>query len=444
MASARPTVSLSLRDAILLAVRSNPHVLTSQLTYAAQKFNTCVQQWEFYPHYNLQAGAIAGPNGYNISPSVSLQTPIGTQLSLTQTNSYTDHVKPGLSLQIVQPLLRGFGSAVVEAALNNAKDTELISKLNVEGALRGTVTEVIHAYLDVVAAEKQVEIDRDAIKRAEVAVTQTKLYIKAGHKAGNEIVTVKANVASAKTQYANDKNMLWRTRYALLTAIGVDPNAPIRFTELNLGELSMKYHLPSLEEAKRLVLKNDIQYQVDQITLHGPTSRNVLLAEDNARWQLNLTGVAATGNGTVGLFNGVNQQRSIGLVLQVPINDQTRKQAVVNATIAMKQAELALKQERFDKETAAINHWNTVNSVKLAWEYAQEAEAYQAKTYHVSYQKYMHGLIDSLELQTAQLQWIQAQQILLAARVNYLKALVSLDYLTGHTLVTWQLKTRLE
>ncbi len=47
----------------------------------------------------------------------------------------------GLSLQIMQPLMRGFGKAVVEASLNNAKDSEVISRLNIEGTLRTTVTQ---------------------------------------------------------------------------------------------------------------------------------------------------------------------------------------------------------------------------------------------------------------------------------------------------------------
>ncbi len=54
----------------------------------------------------------------------------------------------------MQPLLRGFGPAVVQAALNNAVDSETIAKLNVENALRTTITAVINAYLDVVMAQK--------------------------------------------------------------------------------------------------------------------------------------------------------------------------------------------------------------------------------------------------------------------------------------------------
>jgi outer membrane protein TolC len=310
---------------------------------------------------------------------------------------------------------------------------------------------VVNAYLDVVTAERTIVIDQDAVKRAETAVEQTKLFIKAGHKAGNEIITVEANVASAKTQLENDKNNLDQARYALLTAIGLDPNTKIHFTTLNVDALLHKYNLPTKEQTKELILKNDIQYQTDQITLYGPTTRSLMVAQDNTRWKLNVTGNATTGNGAGGgqsagfnsLFNGANQSQSLSITLQIPIDDQLSQQAVVNAKISLKQAQIALLQEKWSKETSAINGWNSVTSAKHALGYAENAELLQEKTYNVSYQKYLHGLIDSLELQTAQLQLIQAQQVLLAARIYYLKALVNVDFLIGNTLKTWDVKVRL-
>lgn len=461
-AFAKTPLTLSLHDAILLAVRNNPNVQSQQLSYLVERFNLFVQQWEFSPHYSLQASATAGrasvPNepfttthGLNVQPGVSLLTPIGTQISLSGSNQETSHYNPGLSLQIMQPLMRGFGSAVVEAALNNAKDTECISRLEIEGVLRNTITSVIGAYLDVVNAERTVVIDQSALERAEKSVQQTKIYIKAGHLAGNELVTVQANEASAKSQLVNDQNNLVQTRYALLAAIGLDPNLEVKFTTLDIDKLIKLYRLPSEEQAKALILNNDIQYQVDQITLHGSTARNLLVAEDNTRWQLNLTANAETGNGSGGgqsagvnsLFNGVNQGQSIGLTLQVPIDDQLSKQALFSAKIALKQAELALLQEKWTKQTSAINGWHLVGSAKNSLKFALDAEKYQEKTYNVSYQKYMHGLIDSLELQTAQLQLIQSQQQLLSSEISYVKSLVNMDLLTGHTLRTWGLKVRL-
>lgn len=428
------TRKLSLDDAILLAVRENPNVVSSRLSDTMQKFSLHVQEWQFSPHYAFQVTGKLGAGGVIAQPGVSLLTPIGTQLSLSAINTE-------VSAQIMQPLMRGFGTAVVEAALENAKDSDVISKLNVEGTLRTTVTSVINAYLDIMMSEQSIKIDREALQRAQKSVEQTKLYIKAGHKAGNELVTVKANVASAESQLENGLNNLMQAKYALLTAIGIDPNTNIKFDKLNVPALIKKYHLPSIAQAKKLVLKNDIQYQVDNITLHGSTSRNVLLAKDNARWQLDLT-LNAGSNGS-GVFGYNTPLQNVNLTLNVPIDNQSNKQAILNAEISLKQAELGLMQEKWSKETSAINGWNTTVSAERSMHFAEDAAQLQDKTYHISYQKYLHGLIDSLELQSAQNQLIQSQQTLLGAQVGYVKALVNMDMLTGHTLKTWNIGVRL-
>ena len=179
----------------------------------------------------------------------------------------------------------------------NARDSLIITRLNTEGVLRNTVTEVINAYLTIVQAEHTVKIDEDTVQRALTSVRQTRLFIQAGRKAGNELITVKANAASAKSRLENDRNNLLQARYALLQAIGLDPNSDIHFSSLDIEKLIQQYHLPTLSAAKQAALKNDISYQTEIITLYGQQARNLLSAEDNTRWQLNLEGNIATGNG---------------------------------------------------------------------------------------------------------------------------------------------------
>lgn len=451
---------LSLKEAILLATRENPNVQQAQLNEIEQKFALEVAGWQFQPHYQMTAVASTNRVVYgnvrqtaktwSVQPQATWLSPVGTQVTVTSANNVTNQYNPTLTVQIVQPLMRGFGKAIVEASLYNAMDSEKISRMNVEGALRTTVTSVINAYLDVVSAANTVKIDADALQRAEVSVQQTKLFIKAGRKAGVELVTVQAEVANAETKLENDKNNLDQARYALLTAIGIDPNTKVTFSNIDVPSLIDKYSTPTLEDTKRLTLENDIQYQVDQITIQGATKRSLLIAEDNTRWQLNLTGTGALGGGTGGgqnagfssLTNGANQTQGAALSLTIPINDKSAEQGVVNAKISLREAATALRQEKWAKETNAINGWNTIFSAERALHFAEDAEALQAKTYKISFQKYSYGLIDSVELQTVQQQLIARQQSLLDARISYLKALVNLDQQIGRTLNTWALQVR--
>ena len=199
-----------------------------------------------------------------------------------------------------------------------------------------------------------------------------------------------------------------------------------------------------------MILENDIQYQIDQVTLQGSLKRSLLSAEDNTRWQLNLTVNSSVGGGSGGgessglnsLVNGVNEKNSALLNLTIPIDDALAKLTLASTKIALREAEIALRQEKWGKETSIIDNWNTVYSAERAKRFAENAETLQGKTYHVSVQKYSYGLIDSLELQTAQQQFSAAQQVSLNAKINYLKALIRLDLLIGTTLKTWNIKVK--
>lgn len=459
---AEPTRTISLQDAIYLAVRENPSVQQAQLNHVISKYSLDLQQWQFKPHFSFQATSSTNrnysvtQNGYVSENSSGAQlgaswlSPIGTEVKIASNNNVSDHYNPELSLQIMQPLMRGFGKPIVEAALFNARDSEKVSRLNVEGTLRATITSVISAYLDVISAQGALDIDLDALKRANVSLEQTKLFIKAGHKAGVELVTVQAEVANAQTKIESDKNNLQQVRYALLAAIGIDPNSPVNFEKINVVQLIHKYHVPTLDLVKDAVLENDIQYQVDQITLAGATKRSLLQAENDAKWKLDLTVNSSTGGGSGGgqnsgvnsLVNGVNQTNSAMLTLTVPIDDHAAKTAIATAKIALQEAQIVLRQEKWSKETTAINTWNNIFSAERSLHFAELAEKLQAKTYQDSYKKYSYGLIDGLVLQTAQQQLVQSQRALVDARINYLKSLAGLDLLMGNTLKTWEVKVR--
>jgi outer membrane protein len=453
---------LSLQDAIFLSLRENPNVLQTELNQVLQKYAVLLSEWHFKPQYTLSAKTTSirnysvteqgfvSENSSGMSAGVSLLTPYGTEATFSPSIDQSDHFHPGVTLAVVQPLLRGFGRPIVEAELLNARDNEKISHLNMQNTLRLTVTTVINAYLDVLAAQKNLEVDRQALQRAQISLGQTKAFIKSGRKAGVELVAVDADAARARTNIENDKNALKQARFSLLLAIGVDPNATFTFENIDVTKLIAKYKIPPLDVAKQLVLENDIQYQTDQITLEGATQRALLQAEDAKRWKLDINASASSGNGVGGgenaglrsLVNGINQTSMISLNLTVPIDDRAAKIGYENAKIALKQSGIAIREERYAKEINAITGWNNIFSAQRALQFAEDAAKLQKETYQISFQKYGVGLTDSLQLQNSQQQLIFAEQALNAARINYLKALVNYDLMLGHTLLTWQIPLR--
>lgn len=450
---------LSLQEAILLSVRKNPNVQISQLNQVMQKFNLAVQEWEFHPHYSIQAShktsktystipdARVTSNVSGVNPTATLLTPIGTKVTLASVNDATTHYNPGLSLEIMQPLMKGFGRPIVESELYNAMDSEKISCLNVQGDLRNTITAVINAYLDVISAEHTLEVDQQALNRAKISVQQTKDFIKFGNKAGAELITVKASMANMITRIEADKNALDQARYALLTTIGIDPDTEISFSNIDVNKLIKKYHVPTLNDSKKMILENDIQYRISEIMLQGAAKRAVVNAKDNTRWQLDLILDASVGHSSGGgqhaginsLVNGINRTNSATLNLSIPIDDQVAKNQLASAIIALHQSQIALQQQKWLIQTNVINSWKNIFSTMRSVNYAEDAEKLQLQTYQMTSKKYSFGLIDGLELQTAQQELITAQKALVENKISYLKELANLDNLTGMTLKTWDI-----
>lgn len=454
---------LTLDDAIYLSIRKNPNVQQAQLNYVMQKYALGVQEWEFQPHYSFQATTTSthtysitpqgnvSKNETGFQPTVSFLTHIGTQISLTQTNNINKHYNPGLTFQVIQPLLKGFGRAITEVELRNAKDSEIISKLNVEQSINETVNSVISGYLDVISAQNNYEIDKKYLERSNSIYQATNQLIKSGHKAEMEMVSVQADLASAQSKIETDKNNIEQSKYNLLTTIGINPETAVKIQDSDIDKIIRKYHVPDLSEAKLLVLKNDIPYQINLITVNHLLKNNLLVAQNNAKWDLNLTANASTGgNPQGGQFSGLNSivngtyvTNSVILNLKVPIDNRELKNAITNAKIAIREARIGLKQQKWSIIATTTNSWNTIYSNKQSLLFAKKAVEYQYQNYDINYKKYTHGLIDNLELQTAQQQLIASEQALSETRINYIKALAKLDQLIGSTLKTWNINIKL-
>ncbi len=152
--------------------------------------------------------------------------------------------------------------------------------------------------------------------------------------------------------------------------------------------------MPTLTDSKQAALENDIQYQIDQITIHGVTERALLKAKDDTRRQLDLSVDANAGNGSGGgsnaginsLVNGINQSNRVMLKLSIPIDDRSAKLGVASAKIALREAKIALEQTKWNKETFTINGWNSIHSAERALRFAESAEQLQFQTYEISLQ----------------------------------------------------------
>lgn len=443
---------LTLQDAILLSLRYNASVRTAELQRVEDKFSLELAKWQFQPHYTLTGSTMAWStsrtpgafqpmtSSWSVAPAVSWESPIGTTVNVSP-NTWTNGApgRPGVSIDITQPLIAGFGRAVVEAALEDAYDDEKISKLNLRNAIISQVTATISAYTTLLTAENSVTVDEESVGRAKTNLEQTKLYIQAGQNPKSDEVQAQSQLAQTMTQLQSDKTSVILDRYALLQAIGLPPTANIQITH----DVSLeKYHLLSEKQAIDAVLENNIGYQTSIITI-AKTARAVMKTKDATRWQLNFEeiysrgGPDANNGGVNNILNNSAYSSTTSLNLTIPIDDKNNQGAILNANIALQEAQLNLNQAKQDLTLQAMSTRDSLINAAEQIKLNQNQAGYDEQALQDTMRSYRAGMASSLQVAQQSQTYAADQRNVVLAKISYFEALANFDQLYGHTLDTW-------
>jgi len=385
-AQAEPPVPpvLSLQEAILLALRYNPDVQNEEIQRIADKFALRVAQNAYELQYallgsaNISSFRVAGDSetihSADLSPAVGLQGVYGTEYGLEMNNVATNgNYNPGVNATIIQPLIRGFGKEVTLAPLEIAEVTELISRLTLKKTLMQTVANVISNYNSLVQSQNDVEIARLSLQSYKSTIDLDNALIKAGRKAPTEVLQAQAQYASREVDLQNSENTVQSNMLSLMNTLGLSPDIKFSITK----ELPVeKFKNFDFDDCYAIAAQNNIELLVTKLNLKT-AKKQLLLAEDGARVQLDLTLSAATGNGVgadfnsgfASLTNNKNSELSAGLTLAVPIDNYALKQSVLDAKLLVKKSKINVETaERVLKSTIMnVMLVSIVDKKRLSW-----------------------------------------------------------------------------
>ncbi|MDX1900495.1 MAG: TolC family protein [Gammaproteobacteria bacterium] len=460
--AAKP-IELTLRDAILLAMRFNPNIQSADLQRVVDRINLEAAQWAFQVQYNVTGsatyanGVTNGVGGESdtetIGPQATLLTPIGTQLGVqlaptwSHTAGQSRYFNPTLQLNLTQPLLRGSRPDVVLAPLHTAENQEMIARLTFKNNLMQSVTDVISAWLSLIQAQNSLKVQRLSLDNSLATLNQQKAFLHAGRIAPTDLVQFDATVANQQLLLEQQDIAVGQQQRQLLITLGLNPDLPIHISnDLTLPGKTF----PTLDESIQTALKNNVQYRQAEMTLRQ-NEISVLTAEDNARWQLNLTATRTFGgpglsssSGFNGLFNGSNDNLSVGLNLTVPIDNLSLKQAVVQAKIGLRQQKIAIEQAKRQLTSDVINTWNTVNSQKKQIDQARTAVELARQSLKIAETKLKFGKVTPFEVSTLQSNLTTQEITYINVKIGYVNNLARLDQMIGETLDRWGLRLRSE
>ena len=456
---APPAVTLTLPDAVLIGLRKNRAIQTEYLQRIADRFALYVAEQTFTPTVDINAAFTRSrsegstTNNINAAPDITWSLPTGATISggLTtyQTTALGQNPALGpagsaysqLSLQVIQPLLRGAGTEAATANLRISRIEEKKNKLTLEQTVIDNVTAIITAYRALIDAQEQQHIAEDALQRAHLLLDTNRTLIAAGRLAAVELVQSQASIAEQELALATARNTTDTARLALLALLALDPASRI-VTVDKLTTIPVQ-----IDEAKALRIAYDRQpaYLSQLLTIES-SKISLFTAKNQRLWDVSvILGAGQSANGT-GIFQtlqaGNKPDYAAGVQLDIPLFNPALEQAEVNASVALRQAELQAEQLHDQTEQQVHNAVRTVEIQGSLLEIAKRARQLSAAQLDIELTKLQVGRSSNFEVVAFQNTLQQSESTELSAIVNYLNSLTTLDQVLGTTLESWQINLK--
>jgi outer membrane protein TolC len=366
---------------------------------------------------------------------------------------------PSTSVTLTQPLLRGFGRGVNLRYLRIARTDQKISRLLFEQQVMDTIYGTSRLYFDLVSLGEDMRVKAESLRAATKQREDYENQEQMGTLAPIQLTQAKALESSSrfaliqsqglyKQQEIILRNELLRTASPVFTAqfdeiVPTDPIVvPEKLEDLNVPALVAQglSRRPDLAQA---------QLQVEAGKISAEASRN------NARPQLNLyanaetrgateqpyetlgsagTGLATTPQdlGTGGLE--VSKIFQAGVQLTLPLRNRVAEADAARDAVQVRQVqartEKVAQQVREDVETAVV----ALQTAQAAYESATQSREYQSELLDAERDKLSVGQSTDLAVLQNEAYLAQAKSTEIAARSNWMKARISLDYALGDLL----------
>ena len=350
------TLSLSLYDAIMLALERNPTVTIQRLDPKIMKSYADEQRAMFDPVLSASAsnseskserflGARPDPfellskrSQYDLQLSEALPSgttvTAGTSVSGSTSNIFRDQYTGNMGVTFSQALLRGMGWGANLAALRKARLDVEISNAELKGVAEQLVADVENAYWALYLARREIDIQRESLALAEKQLQESLERVAVGRLPELELAAVHAEVSTrnealidAQSQYEQARlhfiflvNPEHRDMWTISPELIDVPFMPVD----SLGEVS-------LHEALGLKYRPDLQqaeFELKKGELDIVRTRNGMLPRLDMFISLGRNSYARTFKDGLPDYSSPYYDVSVGLSFEFPVlNRQAAAQA---------------------------------------------------------------------------------------------------------------------
>jgi outer membrane protein len=434
-----PVKLLTLHNAILLALRYNPDIKSSELQRVVDKFDVVEAKNQFEPQFTLGLNTTYTPKSknatYAFAPGVKVTSPFGTSVSVNAASALNGSATT-TDVTVTQPLLRGFG--MPDIGYKNALISEKIDQLNFKQKISDSVEAVVEAYRNLVSNYNQLKISQHAIVSQEKLLSQFKLKLKVGKASRSDVYQQESTLETTRLSYVEKTNTVTEAYQNLLSVIGLTPMAKVEIDK----SINMKNtQVPSLKKSIALALENHLDYQSALLTLQI-TKNGLVQAKDASRWGLDLTLNKNFVNFRQNKAGESGGNESAALDLSIPIDDVSAQGQLLSAKIAMEQAKISLANTKQNLIKTIYSQWQTIKNEKQQLAIQSRQVQLQKQTLDDAKIKQRYGRATVFEFTQIQDQLLSSETEYISGQIGYLNNVSELDNALGITLKKWNIKLR--
>ncbi len=434
----------------LVVERLNPQISRTFVPEGLSVFDPLLTAQAGYGWNGLTQGPFeADRSGPTAAVGVQEFLPTGTSLGVTASNSVqpiaglpagADDFGSTLAFNATQSLLRGFGSAVNLASVNQAKIDVQISQYELRGFVQTLMAQVEETYWDYALAERRIEIFTQSLSLAQKQLEETQERIKVGDLAKTERSAAEAEVALRREDLINARSALAKTKLALLRLVN-PPGTKLWDREVVLASLPTSPSITLDEVEPHVALALQVRPDLNQARLlwqRGELeivkTRNGLLPKLDLFVTLGRTGFAESFGKSIADADDTGYNVLTGLNFEFPVRNRAAESRHLRAVLTRQQAKDAISNLsqliEVDVRTAYLEIARSQEQVVAT----AATRKLQEEKVGVETEKFRLGKSTSLLVAQAQRDLVSSQIDEVQAVVNYLKAFVEMYRLEGSLL----------
>ena len=428
-------LKIDLKKAVALTVEKNLDIQNAKASRVSQKYALRASQYEFELQNTLTGETTVLDsdkdttikNSTTLSPIASIKNKFGTEFEFSPHISLQDGFEPTVAIR--QPLIRGFGTQVVLSDLRSAEQQNDIDRLGYIQTISSAISDTIVNYIKVISSQYKIRALKRSLINNRLNLEQAKINFQFGQVAKSDIndqrmqvANTLSDIASGEAEYQNNLNQLKQS-------INISNQDLILKDEVESIRSNMR--IPSKEEALAAMTKNNNKLKTLQHTLFQ-SQQSYIKAKNDLRIELNVVG-------TKQLFHSTDDSNLV-VELDVPINNVTKKQALVDAKTNIIQAKQNIQAQQTSIQNQANNLVKELDLLNISVQAQHEQVKLRNQRLAIDQHRLEKGYVSAFEVNERIKDRDEEIERLQELEIDFSTKLISLYKEMGKTLDHWHVK----